>query len=186
MSTVVAAVGGDRHHCLWSRERNLDAHTGHASYGLSRQRQDDAAQSSLAGSPAHADSGRDQEFGEISLDHALAHSQATTRWSSWKTAVFAAPSSVTWSHPEHLYRRREAGEVRVRTHSDQTSGLADPAPVAQAFLSEPTLAGLVRLAAVLTIIDSVNSPGRWTGTTNTASGGACRSPPAHETRPDRP
>ncbi len=39
----------------------------------------------------------------------------------------------------------------------ETSGLADPAPVAQAFLSEPTLAGLFRVGSVVAVIDAVNA-----------------------------
>jgi G3E family GTPase len=41
----------------------------------------------------------------------------------------------------------------------ETSGLADPAPVAQAFLSEPTLAGLFRVGTVIATVDAVNGPG---------------------------
>ena len=42
----------------------------------------------------------------------------------------------------------------------ETSGLAEPGPVLQAFLSEPTLDGLYRVASVLTLVDAVN----WRGT----------------------
>ena len=42
----------------------------------------------------------------------------------------------------------------------ETSGLAEPGPVLQAFLSEPTLDGLYRVASVLTLVDAVN----WAGT----------------------
>jgi G3E family GTPase len=42
----------------------------------------------------------------------------------------------------------------------ETSGLAEPAPVLQAFLSEPTLDGLYCVANVLTVVDAVN----WAGT----------------------
>jgi G3E family GTPase len=59
-----------------------------------------------------------------------------------------------------LYHRREAGEIptfeRVLI---ETSGLADPTPVVQAFLSDPTLAGLFRLGTILTTVDSVNGLG---------------------------
>jgi G3E family GTPase len=42
------------------------------------------------------------------------------------------------------------------------AGLAEPSPVLQAFLSEPTLDGLYRVASVLTLVDSVN----WAGTSD--------------------
>jgi G3E family GTPase len=41
----------------------------------------------------------------------------------------------------------------------ETSGLAEPGAVLQAFLSEPTLDGLYRVAGVLTLVDAVNWPG---------------------------
>jgi G3E family GTPase len=41
----------------------------------------------------------------------------------------------------------------------ETSGLAEPGPVLQAFLSEPTLDGLYRVASILTLVDAVNWPG---------------------------
>jgi G3E family GTPase len=57
-----------------------------------------------------------------------------------------------------LYHRREAGEIPPFDHVViETSGLADPAPVMQAFLSEPTLAGLYRVGAVIAVVDAVNA-----------------------------
>jgi G3E family GTPase len=41
----------------------------------------------------------------------------------------------------------------------ETSGLADPSPLIQAFLSDPTLAGLYRIGAVVATVDAVNGPG---------------------------
>ena len=43
--------------------------------------------------------------------------------------------------------------------SIETSGLADPSPLIQAFLSDPTLAGLYRIGTVVAIVDAVNGPG---------------------------
>ena len=40
----------------------------------------------------------------------------------------------------------------------ETSGLADPSPLIQAFLSDPTLAGLYRIGAVVATVDAVNGP----------------------------
>jgi G3E family GTPase len=59
-----------------------------------------------------------------------------------------------------LFHARQAGEI---PHFDnvviETSGLAEPGPVLQAFLSEPTLEGLFRVVSVLTLVDAVN----WRG-----------------------
>ena len=40
----------------------------------------------------------------------------------------------------------------------ETSGLADPSPLIQAFLSDPTLAGLYRIGTVVATVDAVNGP----------------------------
>mgnify|MGYP000084129975 CR=1 FL=1 len=37
----------------------------------------------------------------------------------------------------------------------ETTGLAEPGPILQAFLSEPTLDGLYRVANVVTVVDAV-------------------------------
>jgi G3E family GTPase len=59
-----------------------------------------------------------------------------------------------------LYHARQAGEIAAFDNVViETSGLAEPAPVLQAFLSEPTLDGLYRVASVLTLVDAVNWPG---------------------------
>ena len=60
-----------------------------------------------------------------------------------------------------LYHARQAGEIPAFDNVViETSGLAEPGPVLQAFLSEPTLDGLYRVASVLTLVDAVN----WSGT----------------------
>src|SRR5262249_27668204 len=41
----------------------------------------------------------------------------------------------------------------------ETSGLADPSPLLQAFLSDPVLAGLYRIGGVVATVDAVNGPG---------------------------
>jgi G3E family GTPase len=56
-----------------------------------------------------------------------------------------------------LYQARLAGRIApFESVIIETSGLAEPGPVLQAFLSEPTLDGLYRVASVVTLVDSVN------------------------------
>ncbi len=60
----------------------------------------------------------------------------------------------------NLYHAREAGEIPRFDHVViETSGLADPSPLIQAFLSDPTLAGLYRIGTVVATVDAVNGPG---------------------------
>ena len=86
----------------------------------------------------------------------------------------------------NLYHdRREAGEIPPFDNVViETSGLADPAPVLQAFLSDPTLDGLYRVGADRRDW-SMPSTGRVRSTATTearASGGARRSHPDHQAR----
>jgi G3E family GTPase len=55
-----------------------------------------------------------------------------------------------------LWLAREAGEIAFDHVVIETSGLAEPAPVLQAFLSQPLLAGLWRIGAVVTTVDAIN------------------------------
>jgi G3E family GTPase len=58
-----------------------------------------------------------------------------------------------------LYHARAAGEAPAFDRVIiETSGLADPRPVVQAFLSDPTLEGLYRLDSVLAVVDAINGP----------------------------
>ena len=55
-----------------------------------------------------------------------------------------------------LYHRRLAGAISFDRVVIETSGLADPTSVVQAFLSDPTLDGLYRLCSMVALIDAVN------------------------------
>ena len=59
----------------------------------------------------------------------------------------------------NLYHDRLGGRMPMFDNVViETSGLAEPGPVLQAFLSEPTLDGLFRVGRVLTLVDGVNWP----------------------------
>ena len=99
------------------------------------------------------------EFGEISLDNALATTSDDTVMVLENGCLCCTVFSDLVGTLNALYHRREAGEVPPFDHVViETSGLADPAPVGQAFLSEPTLAGLYRVATVIVMLDAVNGP----------------------------
>lgn len=56
-----------------------------------------------------------------------------------------------------LHRRRAAGSLPpFRRVLVETTGMADPAPIAQTLLREPTLAGLYRLSLVVTTVDAAH------------------------------
>ncbi|SMF93533.1 GTPase, G3E family [Methylomagnum ishizawai] len=57
-----------------------------------------------------------------------------------------------------LAGRREAGEIRFDRVVIETTGLADPAPVAQTFFVEETIRDDYRLDAILTVVDAKHAP----------------------------
>jgi G3E family GTPase len=100
------------------------------------------------------------EFGEVSIDHALTATSDDTIVVLENGCLCCTVFGDLVGTLNNLYHRREAGEIPPFDHVViETSGLADPAPVAQAFLSEPTLAGLYRVGRMVVVVDAVNGPG---------------------------
>jgi G3E family GTPase len=100
------------------------------------------------------------EFGEIGLDHALATASDDTIMVLENGCLCCTVFGDLVGALNRLYHAREHGEIAPFDHLViETSGLADPTPVLQAFLSEPTLEGLYRVGSVVTTIDAVNGPG---------------------------
>ncbi|OAI19926.1 cobalamin biosynthesis protein CobW [Methylomonas koyamae] len=56
-----------------------------------------------------------------------------------------------------LSQRRETGEVHFERVIIETTGLADPAPVAQTFFIEPDIAENFKLDAIVTVVDAVHA-----------------------------
>ena len=97
------------------------------------------------------------EFGEISIDHSLVTTSDDNIMVLENGCLCCTVFGDLIGTLNTLYHRRQAGDIppfdRVVI---ETSGLADPVPVAQAFMSEPTLAGLFRVATVIVTVDAVN------------------------------
>jgi G3E family GTPase len=99
------------------------------------------------------------EFGEVPLDHMLAAQSDDTITVLENGCLCCTVFGDLVTTLNNLYHRREDGEIPRFDHVViETSGLADPAPLIQAFLSDPTLAGLYRIAAVIATVDGVNGP----------------------------
>lgn len=100
------------------------------------------------------------EFGEIGLDHLLAAQSDDTIMVLENGCLCCTVFGDLVTTLNNLYHARESGEIPRFDHVViETSGLADPAPLIQAFLSDPTLAGLYRIGAVVATVDAVNGPG---------------------------
>jgi G3E family GTPase len=99
------------------------------------------------------------EFGEVGLDQALAAQSDDTIMVLENGCLCCTVFGDLVTTLNNLYHAREAGEIPRFDHVViETSGLADPSPLIQAFLSDPTLAGLYRIGAVVATVDAVNGP----------------------------
>jgi G3E family GTPase len=99
------------------------------------------------------------EFGEVPLDHVLAAQSDDTIMVLENGCLCCTVFGDLVTTLNNLYHRREDGDIPRFDHVViETSGLADPSPLVQAFLSDPTLAGLYRIAAVIATVDAVNGP----------------------------
>jgi G3E family GTPase len=100
------------------------------------------------------------EFGEISLDHALAARSDDTIMVLENGCLCCTVFGDLVTTLNNLYHAREDGEISHFDHVViETSGLADPSSLIQAFLSDPTLAGLYRIGVLVVTVDAVNGPG---------------------------
>ncbi len=98
------------------------------------------------------------EFGEVSLDHALAAASDDAVVVLENGCLCCTVRSDLVGTLNALYHDREQGRIpRFDNVVIETSGLAEPGPVLQAFLSEPTLDGLYRVASVVALVDAVNA-----------------------------
>jgi len=99
------------------------------------------------------------EFGEIALDHLLV---APVEGETVVLASGCLCCAVRGDLQDTLRRllvERERGEVPAfQRVLIETSGLADPAPVAQLFLNNPLLGSYLRLDAIVTTIDAMVGP----------------------------
>jgi G3E family GTPase len=99
------------------------------------------------------------EFGEISIDHALTTASDDTILVLDNGCLCCTVFGDLVQTLNRLYHAREAGEIDFDRVVIETSGLAEVTPVLQAFLSEPTLEGLYRVGAVTATVDAINGAG---------------------------
>jgi G3E family GTPase len=97
------------------------------------------------------------EFGEVGLDQKLFARSSDAVVILENGCLCCTVRSDLVGTLNSLFYSRQAGEVPFFDNVVvETSGLAEPGPVLQAFLSEPTLDGLYRVASVVTLVDAVN------------------------------
>ena len=97
------------------------------------------------------------EFGKVGIDHVLITISDDVITVLENGCLCCTVFGDLVGTLNRLYYAREANEILAFDHVViETSGLADPTPILQAFLSEPTLAGLYRIGAIITTVDAVN------------------------------
>jgi len=97
------------------------------------------------------------EFGEVGLDHHLLQGSTTPTLLMENGCVCCAIRGDLKDAMRDLFDQRERGEIPAFDRVViETSGLADPAPIAYTVLAEPVLQHHFRLGNVVTVIDSVN------------------------------
>lgn len=98
------------------------------------------------------------EFGEIGLDHVLAAQSEDSVVVLENGCLCCTVRSNLVGTLNDLYHSRRAKRIPVFDNVViETSGLAEPGPILQAFLSEPTLDGLYRVSGVIALVDAVNA-----------------------------
>ena len=97
------------------------------------------------------------EFGEVGLDHHLISRADESTVLLDNGCLCCALREDINDTLRDLFSRRERGEIpRFRRVVIETSGLADPVPIAFTLISEPVLQHHFRLGAIVTVIDAVN------------------------------
>ena len=93
------------------------------------------------------------EFGEIGLDHELIAGSDETLLALTTGCLCCAVRSDLLATLLDLQRRREAGEIGYDRVLIETSGLADPAPILQALMTDRDVAQRHAIAGMATVVD---------------------------------
>ncbi|PLK49941.1 GTP-binding protein [Uliginosibacterium sp. TH139] len=99
----------------------------------------------------------ENEFGEAGIDNALlAHRSEEQVVMMNNGCICCTVRGDLVRMLGELAERHAAGELTFERVIIETTGLADPAPVAQTFFVEPAIADFYRLDAVITVVDAVH------------------------------
>ena len=97
------------------------------------------------------------ELGEVGLDHHLLQAVAESTLLMNNGCVCCAIRGDLQGALRDLFSRRERGEVpEFRRVVIETSGLADPVPIAYTLLADPVIRHHFRLGNLVTTVDAVN------------------------------
>ena len=101
------------------------------------------------------------EFGAVGLDHELVQNVAEGTLLLDNGCVCCAIRGDLQDALRGLLSQRQSGAIpNFRRVVIETSGLADPAPIAYTLLAEPILQHHFRLGGIITTVDAVNGAGQ--------------------------
>src|SRR6478672_13810060 len=99
------------------------------------------------------------EFGAVGLDHLLIEQAIEDTVLLKNGCICCTVRGDIADTLDVLWQRREAGEIPpFRRIAIETTGLADPAPVAHALLAEPGARYACRLDGIVTTVDALHGP----------------------------
>lgn len=98
------------------------------------------------------------EFGNVSIDHALTAASDDAILVLENGCLCCTVFGDLIQTLNRLYHERTRGSIDFDRIAIETSGLADLPTILQAFLSDPTLAGLYRVSTVIVTVDAINGP----------------------------
>jgi G3E family GTPase len=96
------------------------------------------------------------EFGEIGLDHELIESSDETLLALTTGCLCCAVRSDLVATLLDLQRRREAGEIAFDRVLIETSGLADPAPILHALMTDRDIAQHFVIDGIVAVVDALH------------------------------
>ena len=99
------------------------------------------------------------ELGEVGIDHHLVEHASESTLLLENGCLCCAMRDDLKTALKTLHSRRDRGEIpRYERVVVETTGVADPVPIAYTLLAEPVLQHHYRLGNVVTVVDAVNAP----------------------------
>ena len=99
------------------------------------------------------------ELGEVGIDHHLVEHASESTLLLENGCLCCAMRDDLKTALKALHARRDRGEIpRYERVVVETTGIADPVPIAYTLLAEPVLQHHYRLGNVVTVVDAVNAP----------------------------
>jgi G3E family GTPase len=98
----------------------------------------------------------ENEFGPVNIDGALLIQETAELVEMTNGCLCCTIRGDLARHLHDLHARRASGELNFDRVVIETTGLADPTPIAQTFFGDPLLADAYALDAVITVVDAVH------------------------------